>query len=339
MASLSKVHSVLVAMNEGDGTGLATRLQYLNHQGFPPGLRVGRSKRSDYDLDEVLAFALWFSLTQASFPPGTAMALVNDFWPELSRLFLAAARETGINEISIPNPTETIAVICGNVLKSTSRGGREDPFGPARPWNIVPTTERRLAGSLAEGLGASIVIDFASTWRALLSAIKSEPTPVSDSWVDEQIMSIAQREGWTNSPIERDAPPTKVRTKEVPARGEKLGEQDYYFCRAIELIDTIRDNQRMGALSPRLGRLADYLLAPSPREEWKRWVEVGDSGAHFVWSVAALLHEKTTFATHIPETVRMAAAASVAGSDSGALAMRLRETAVRARAYEPVPSN
>jgi len=336
MVGIRKIEAALAATNGGDATGLHTRLQYLNLQRFPPGLRVGPARRVNYDLDEAYAFALWFSLTQAAFTPLAAMALVTDFWPELTRLFLAASQKAGVSGIAVPNPDETIAVIYGNALTMTARPSPSNLEAVARPFDITSATHSNLAGRLGGGLAASVVIDLVTVRSALVSALKADPEPLDQSTLDQQITSVAIREGWSPE-AKNGAPIPEIRRKEIPPRGEKLGERDYYFSRAIEFIDTIGNRPERAALTPRLERIAGYLLTPSPREEWKRWVEVADSGRQFIWGIGALLAETTTVTTHLPETLVIGAASVIADGDTSALAVKLRATAERARDYEPLP--
>lgn len=339
MVGIRKCEAVLTAMNGGDASGIHTRLKYLNLQHFPPGLRVGTAKRADYDLDELLAFALWFSLTQASFQPSTATALVIDFWPEFARLFLAGAEQAGLLPPEGDRSGETLAIISGSALKSISKGGPLDPAGPARPWNVAASRPERLHAHVSGEPGARIVIDLATTLAALLDALDAEPGIVAEGWAEQQLVAMARREGRSAQPEPGGAhPPPALRPRDAPARGDRLRERDYYFARAAELFHALADREERNPVSPRHERLARYLLRPSPREEWKRWVEVGATGVQFVWAAAALIEDLTDVETGVPDTMRIAAANRVGGAASGSthLAQQLLEAAKTARGYEPL---
>lgn len=336
MVSIRKCEAVLTAINDGDGTGVHTRLKYLNLQRFPPGLRVGTARRADYDLDEVLAFALWFSLSQASFPPATATALVTDFWPEFTRMFLAAAHEDRAPGIEVEGLGETMAVITGKALKAASKEAPDEAAGPARAWNIEGALPSDLQDRLAGGYSSSVVVDLAATRRALLTALETGERPVAADWIAEQTASIARREGWTvalDRRGHRDV--VAVRSKERNPRGEKLGERDYFFTRAIEIVDALAADATRRFPRQRLRRLARYVMRPSPREDWKRWVEVEDSGVQFVRAMEALIDGAGLVEGGSPHTVLTGAANRIADGEPGVLAAKIRHTAERARFYEP----
>ena len=67
-------------------------------------------------------------------------------------------------------------------------------------------------------------------------------------------------------------------------------------------------------------------------------MQVGDSGISFMWAIAALADETTSIKVSMPATMLMAAGGkAAAGSDRPVMEL-LRETALKARDDEPVPS-
>jgi hypothetical protein len=342
MVTIRKIEAVATVMNGGDATLIRGRLQYLNVHHFPPGFRIGKSKRANYGMDEVLAFSLWFSLTQAWMTPIAATAFVSDFWPEFARLYLLAAQAAGVEDLNVGGRRGTIAVISGQALKSSGKANVDDLRGPAQPFNIDQATPASLAKLVGKGIDARIVIDFATVQATIRDAMANEPAPLTREMLDVEIRSFAAREGWaTKVSGDETRPAPAVRLAEKQSRGQRLSEMDYYYSRALEIIEEIQrydpSGKKMKA-SPRLQRLAAYMRDPSPREEWKRWVEVTDSGTVFIWSMAALVEATTDIDLGIPHTVMMSAMKRVADGDAQVLATRLRETAMRAREYEPVPS-
>lgn len=342
MVSIRKIEAVITAMNGNDPSGLKGRLQYLNLQRFPPGFRVGKAKRADYGMDEVLAFSLWFSLTQASLTPASALALVRDFWPELSRLFITAA-SAGVKGLDVPSENSTIAVISGNALRSADPGS--DSAGqPASPFDIASATPETLPKSLGSGFDARIVIDMVSVNAAIEAAMGLEPTPVGKEGVADEIRFFAEREGWARKIGQTEkAPELAVRKKVPEARGERLSEADYYFARALELIDAtpglpaIDDDNPP---PPRLVRTARYLLRPSPREGWKRWMSVGDGNVSFYFGIAALIEQTLGVATGVPHTASDGALMRLTDGegDMETLAQKLRTTALAAHDLELDPA-
>lgn len=342
MVSIRKIEAVITAMNGNDPSGLKGRLQYLNLQRFPPGFRVGTAKRADYGMDEVLAFSLWFSLTQASLTPASALALVKDFWPEFARLFITAAKEAGTKYLTVPSDHSTIAVISGNALRSTDRAGDGGDGRPASPFDIVLSRPAALAKDLGSGFDARIVIDMVSVNAAIEAAMALVPTPVDTDGVADEVRQFAVREGWApNVNGGQRAPEPSVRMKVPEARGERLSESDYYFVRALELIDAAPRLQPVDddhLPPPRLVRTARYLLQPSPREGWKRWMSVGDD-VSFYYAAAALIERTLGIETGVPHTVSDAALTRLTNGtgDIATLAGAMRKTALIARELEPVP--
>lgn len=338
MVSIRKIEAVVTAMNGGDESGLKGRLQYLNLQHFPPGFRVGKAKRADYGMDEVLAFSLWFSLCQASMTPIAAIALVSDFWPELARLYLTAASRAGVLGISSGSGDATVGIITGNALKASAKANPDDLRGPARPFDIRSSTRDALAKSLGSGFDARIVMDFDAIHEAIAAAMPKEPGPVAEAQFNEEIGAFARREGWA-PPVTGDAvlPPPHVRPIVPESRGQRLSEADYYYSRALELIGAIEKGgaKRLKA-SPRLNRAFGYLMDPSPREEWKRWVQVGETGIAFMWAMAALVEEATDIKTNIPETIIDGVGGRMTRDFNHSLLEMLRETSLKARGYELV---
>ena len=331
----------MTALNGGDASGLKGRLQYLNLQHFPPGFRIGKARRAEYGMEEVLAFSLWFSLTQASMTPIAATAFISDFWPEFSRLYLTAAEAAGVKGVAVSDrPTTTIAVITGNALKSSAKAHKDDLRGPARPFDILSTSRASLAKDLGHGFDARIVVDFGAVHAAFDEAMRAEPGPLTREQLAEEIRAFAHREGWAPSSSDhKTRPAPEVRPIVLEPRGQRLSEADYYYFRALEVIETVEAASRSGTrltATPRLRRIAAYLLDPSPREGWKRWVEVGDSETAFIWAVAALIDTTTDVATGVPQTIIISAGGRVADSNVARLADALRETAMLAREYEPV---
>ena len=342
MVSIRKIEAVITAMNGNDPSGLKGRLQYLNLRRFPPGFRIGTAKRADYGMDEVLAFSLWFSLTQASLTPASALALVKDFWPEFARLFITAASLAGTKDLKIPSDHSTIAVISGNALRSTDRAGDHFDGRPASPFDIVLSRPAILAEDLGSGFDARIVIDMESVNAAIEAAMALVPAPVGTDGVAEEVRQFAVREGWAPKVKgERPSPEPAVRKKAPEARGERLSESDYYFVRALELIDAapqlppVDDDHRP---PPRLVRTARYLMQPSPREGWKGWVAVGED-VSFYYAAAALIERTLGIDTGVPHTVSDGALMRLTHGtgDIASLAAAMRSTALIARELELHP--
>lgn len=339
VVSIRKIEAVITAMNGDDHSGLKGRLQYLNLQRFPPGFRVGKAKRADYGMDEVLAFSLWFSLTQASLTPASALALVKDFWPEFARLFITAASVAGTKDLDVPSDHSTIAVISGNALRSTGSPGNGGDSGPASPFDIVLSRPATLARDLGSGFDARIVIDMESVNAAIGAAMALEPAPVGEDRVAGEVRQFAEREGWAQKVNGgQTAPEPSVRKKVSEARGERLSESDYYFVRALELIDAAprlqpRDDDHLPP--PRLVRTARYLMQPSPREGWKRWVSV-EGDVSFYYAAAALIERTLGIDTGVPHTVSDAALMRVTHGtgDIVTIAAAMRSIALVARKLE-----
>ena len=342
MVSIRKIEAVITAMNGDDPSGLKGRLQYLNLQRFPPGFRVGTAKRADYGMDEVLAFSLWFSLTQASLTPASALALVKDFWPEFARLFITAASVAGTKDLTVPSDHSTIAVISGNALRSTDRAGDGVDGRPASPFDIVLSRPATLVKDLGSGFDARIVIDMVSVNAAIQAAMALVPAPVDTDGVAEEVRQFAVREGWAPKVKGgQTAPEPSVRKKVPEARGERLSESDYYFVRALELIEAAPRFQPVDddhLPPPRLVRTARYLLQPSPREGWKRWMSVGDD-VSFYYAAAALIERSLGIDTGVPHTASDEALMRLTHGtgDIDTLAAAMRSTALIAGELELDP--
>jgi hypothetical protein len=340
MVSIRKIEAVITAMNEGDASGLRGRLQYLNLHHFPPGFRVGKAKRADYGMDEVLAFSLWFSLTQASLTPIAATALVIDFWPELARLYMAAARRAGVRIEPVGPSSETIAVITGNALKAAPKSDADDLRGPAAPFDIRSTTREALGKNLGKGFDARIVMDFEAIHETIAAAMAQDPGPVDAAQLHEAIVAFACREGRVALLGDTARPAPSLRKINPDPRGVRLSEADYYYSRAIELLTAIegRGGKKLAA-TPRLRRILDYILEPSPREEWKRWMQVGQSDVPFVWAIAALADETTDIRVNIPANLVITAGTRAVEGTNDSLAALLRRTALKASDYELVEAD
>jgi hypothetical protein len=335
MVSMRKVEAVVTAMNDGNAAGLKGRLQYLNLQRFPPGFRVGKAKRADYGIDEMLAFSLWFALTKASMTPLTAIALISDFWPEFSRAFLAAAAAAGAPHVVVPRRQETITVISGDALKSPAKTNPDDLRGPAKSFDIIVTTPGNVANTLNTGSGVLTLVDLRKVYAAMVDALKADPYALSEQDLERELISFAAREGWATHDLNL-LQPIWIQKKNSYPRGERLSESDYYFSRAIELIDAVTANDGLTNLSPRIARFANYLIEPSPRESWKRGVSVGTRGATFMNVVAALIGATTSIATGVPKSIQPWEAVQPTDEnwDVSTMASFLRSSAINALDFE-----
>lgn len=335
MVSMRKVEAVITAINGGDAASLKSRLQYLNLQGFPPGLRVGRARRADYGLEEIVAYAIWFSLTQASLAPATAMALISDYWPELARLFLASAQAAGVEGIDLAGHSETVAILRGRTIGTAGTTSGKPLRGASVLLDLTPSSKAEIARNMGAAFGGSVLIDFEGIYSTLVAALADEPHPISPESLSEQIRAMASQA----SGVSHDQQPSLLQSRilsrrDVLPRGERLSEADYYFARALELVDAVEARSSPRRPTRRQALIAQYVLRPSQREEWKRWVAVEDTGVAFAWVAAALVAAYFGMETGYPATLEIGVMSHVGGNRIETLAEVLKKTALIGRDLE-----
>lgn len=307
MISIRKVEAVIAGMYAIDPTTVVrARLQHLNVRDFPPGLRVGKAKRAEYGVAELYAYAVWFALAEAFVPGAVAAEIVRDAWPELVRAVLASAKPT-----SIPSHRgDTIVCVIPQALASTGPATGTQGVA-ADAWDLRIIGDNDLVPLVSGAIGGAWFLDVGGLLTRMIEWLGVGPTPVDADTVVSEIDALLLLDGWMPRPAKAQstqAPPL-VKQAEPRNRGDRLFEADYYFTRAIAILDGLGCGADATKLNARAMRYLRYLENPAPRERWKAWPRVTGSDVPFWWALAALVQSRhPDVLPHLPATLLTAAA-------------------------------
>ena len=309
------------------------RLQHLNVRDFPPGLRVGKAKRAEYGVAELYAYAVWFALTEAFVPGAVAAEIVRDAWPELVRVLLASAKPT-----SAANPSDSSFVaIIPEALAAAGPGTNAADTG-SNTWDLRIVGERDLLPSISGAVGGAWFLDIAGLYARMVHWLSVGIAPMGTDVVRAEIDELLLRDGWVAKPEKLGNPeaPPSIRQAQVRHRGDRLIEADYYFTRAIAILESLNSRGAEVALDVRSLRYLRYIEDPAPRERWKAWPRVTDGGVPFWWALAALVQNgNTNVLSHLPATLLAAATNALQDfGDTTAQISLLRSAAERYREME-----
>lgn len=334
MISIRKVEAVIAGMYALDAaTVVRARLQHLNVRDFPPGLRVGKAKRAEYGVAELYAYSVWFALAEAFVPGAVAAEMVRDAWPELVRALLASAEPT-----SIPGRRgDTFVCVIPEALAAAGPAtGAHGTAGDA--WDIRIVGENDLVPLVRGAIGGAWFLDVGGLLTRMIDWLGVGPMAVDADTVRSEFDDLLLLDGWVPTPPKAEgvqAPP-RVRRAEARERGERLCEADYYFARAIAILDGLGSGTDATKPNARATRYLRYLEDPAPRERWKAWPRVTGSDVPFWWALAALVQVRhVDVLPHLPATL-LAAAANALGDvgDTTAQIAMLRGAAERYRGME-----
>lgn len=334
MISIRKVEAVIAGMYGLEPTKVVrARLQHLNVRDFPPGLRVGKAKRADYGVAELYAYAVWFALADAFVPGAVAAEIVRDAWPELVRALLASANPTSGES----NRSSSFVCITPEALAATGPARAADET-TADTWDLRIVGETDLAPLVLGAAGGAWFLDVGGLLQRMLGWLGAGPMPVVADTVRSEIERLLLLDGWLPGYPNAESPEAapSIRPAETRVRGDRLIEADYYFARAIAILDGIESDSEVSALSPRAMRYLRYLENPAPRERWKAWPRVTDSEIPFWWALAALVQARhADILPHLSATLVAVATNALANvGDTTAQISLLRSEAERYRGME-----
>lgn len=290
MSSFADVQDVIASRHGVPPTGrraLLSRLRHLNAADFPPGTRVGPGRRADYRVDDLFAFSMWFALAEAFVPPTVVSRLVRDCWPELVRAMLTAAgRDARVGGLDLGGSSGTVAVIVPYALDFVKGG----PRGSGRGAVGAGSWELRMedAPALVPAPGALLVVDVAREVRTMLDRFADAEGRLKPAIVNE-LRTVAAEQGWARPGVAQPlATVVDARRRTPLSEGDRLGDADHFFGRAIELLGSRADGEDDDwTLDARSARHLAYLAEPFRREGWKRQLEV--AGVPFLYALWAHL--------------------------------------------------
>ena len=336
MVALGVVRETIGRMHGVDGgSALKPRFRHLNEDDFPPGHRVGTSRRADYKTEDVLAFVAHFALASAHVPPVVASRIVRDAWPEIVRCFIQAASKTSLGSPPLRHDKGTILCLQPNALQGGAAGSaaRANGIGMGA-WDLTTIDRDTPASDLPESLGAQIVLDVDRQVRTLLEAAPDELR----SAMERDLPLLARRHDYAQEAVPSDRKIVKVRAAKVPnPEGERIGEADYFYSRAIDLIS--RSGQADISRPQSVKRLIRYLAQPFAREGWKRSAAIGDTGVQFLWGLTTYLEDiGMPTPMQLPETIATAIRSRLGGKEIDAATTKqvLLASARHLRQFEDV---
>jgi len=334
MISIRKIEAVIAGMYGLEPTKVVrARLQHLNVRDFPPGLRVGKAKRAEYGVAELYAYALWFALAEAFVPGAVAVEIVRDAWPELVRALLASAEPTAVES----HPATNFVCLVPEALAATGPTTNARAAA-ADAWDIRIVNGTDLAPLVSGAVGGAWFLDVSGLLDRMINWLGAGPMPVAADIVRSEIGGLLLLDGWIPGPSKAESPEASpsIRHAEARVRGDRLFEADYYFARAIAILDDLGSSHATSPLSARAMRYLRYLEDPAPRERWKAWPRVTGSEIPFWWAFAALVQAHHPDAVpHLSGTL-IAIATNALGDvgDTAAQISLLRSDAERYREME-----
>lgn len=334
MIRIGKLEQVISGVVGADVRSVRNRLQYLAVNGFPPGLRVGRAKRADYGLEEVYALNLVFALARGGMPPAAAAAVVGDYWPELAFAMVNA----GGRAISKRSPgAKHEFVLVGAERLPVSSGSRKDGT-PTDSYGVDVGRLADLEKSAMSGTGASLLMDIDALYRAIHAGLTTEPDAVPVEDIEKALLQTYRDQALQEGSLDASADAAvSYRDLAPPDRGLRLCEQDYFFARAIELIDAAGGGPTFS--KRRLSVFAAYLARPAPIEAWKRRVPFV-AGTSFVEGLAVfaepVLGTRFELAESEVAAARERLEAAFIAHNADDLGERLRDRARTGRGIAPI---
>lgn len=331
MIRIGKLETVLAAA-AGEAAGVRNRLQYLAVNDFPPGLRVGRARRADYELDELWALSLAFASMRAGMAPAASTAIISDYWPEISRALVTVGNRV-LGAWRRPTPAgRAFLAITAHRLPEAIQGEPKRARARRYTVSIGPMSADALVDLI--GTGGAVIIDLDRAFMEIGNGLLEGPSPIGEEEVRTALNEIEALQGASPGMASSTAPQsTEHRMHEPPPRGERLREMDFYFARAAE-IATAEDLPRRP--DARQAAFLRYLADPAGREEWKRWIEVAGEVPLGI-AVEILSRDAFGVAAEMPETMVAAARSRLQRAGLGgaaALAAAIAEKVAAGRCFE-----
>lgn len=193
---------LLVELQETGPESIRTRFRKLRLRPFPDDIRSGTGIRIAYGLSRILALAAVFDLNRLYVPQGQAVAMVEEAWPEWSRVFLpdayrdASGLELFVSNLATDNDVKRtppiIAVDAGRIVDGIVRVTKARPGAldiafqaveRAFGWTPPSTPHRAAVAGMSRGRGFLDKRPDFERAEALLLA--------PEEWVDAATRSLA----------------------------------------------------------------------------------------------------------------------------------------------------